>query len=204
MEVLSTERFKKGLKIKCYLPLKLKQAFVQEVISNCIEEREGIFYVNYFVKEMVYKLCILRYYTDYQITDKTDYDSLQERGLFEYVINEISKSNKNEISKLEVLLGETIREQKEMYNSLGAIISKKIDEILKVVPSKNEWSKILKNAVKILNKSNPEVVEAFSKELLNGNLLSILSKNKSEKNTQKINIRKGNGLNLSLHVADKD
>ena len=122
-----------------------------------------------------------------------------------YVIDEIKKNNNDEIPKLELLLCETVREQKETHNSLSTIISKKLDEIIKVIPDKNEWSKILKNAVKILNKSNPEVVQAFSKELLNGNLLSILRKNKSEKlSTKKVNINKEGGLNLSLNVEDND
>ena len=205
MEELNIENFKRNLEIKYYLPLKLKQKLVQEVISNCMEEKNEILYVNYFIKEMVYKLCILNYYTNYQFTDEIDYDSLQEIRAFDYVIDEIKKNNNDEIPKLELLLCETVREQKETHNSLSTIISKKLDEIIKVIPDKNEWSKILKNAVKILNKSNPEVVQAFSKELLNGNLLSILRKNKSEKlSTKKVNINKEGGLNLSLNVEDND
>lgn len=144
MKKLSIENFKKNLEIKYYLPLKLKQRLVQEVISNCIEEKNEILYVNYFVKEMVYKLCILSYYTNYQFTDQIDYDSLQEIKAFDYVINEIMKNNKDEIFKLELLLSETIREQKETCNCLSTIICKKIDEIIKAIPDKNEWSKILK------------------------------------------------------------
>ena len=74
-----------------------------------------------------------------------------------------------------------------------------------MIPDKNEWSKILKNAVKILNKSKPEVVQAFSKELLGGNLLSILRKNKSEKlSTKKANKTEEGGLNLSLNIQDNN
>lgn len=205
MEELNIEKFKKNLEIKYYLPLKLKQKLVQEIISNCMEEKNEILYVNYFIKEMVYKLCILSYYTNYQFTDEVDYDSLQEIKAFDYVLDEITKNNKGEIPKLELLLCETVREQKETYNSLSTIISKKLDEIIKVIPDKNEWSKILKNAVKILNKSNPEVVQAFSKELLSGNLLSILRKNKSEKlKTKKVNISREGKANLSLDVLDKN
>lgn len=205
MKKLSIENFKKNLEIKYYLPLKLKQRLVQEVISNCIEEKNEILYVNYFVKEMVYKLCILSYYTNYQFTDQIDYDSLQEIKAFDYVINEIMKNNKDEIFKLELLLSETIREQKETCNCLSTIICKKIDEIIKAIPDKNEWSKILKNAVKILNKSHPEVVKAFSKELLSGNLLSILRKNKNEKLvTKKVNANKVSKSNLSLKVLDQN
>lgn len=205
MKKLSIENFKKNLEIKYYLPLKLKQKLVQEVISNCIEEKNEILYVNYFVKEMVYKLCILSYYTNYQFTDQIDYDSLQEIKAFDYVMSEIMKNNKDEIFKLELLLSETIREQKETCNCLSTIICKKIDEIIKVIPDKNEWSKILKNAVKILNKSKPEVVQAFSKELLGGNLLSILRKNKSEKlSTKKANKTEEGGLNLSLNIQDNN
>lgn len=205
MKKLSIENFKKNLEIKYYLPLKLKQKLVQEVISNCIEEKNEILYVNYFVKEMVYKLCILSYYTNYQFTDQIDYDSLQEIKAFDYVMSEIMKNNKDEIFKLELLLSETIREQKETCNCLSRIICKKIDEIIKVIPDKNEWSKILKNAVKILNKSKPEVVQAFSKELLGGNLLSILRKNKSEKlSTKKANKTEEGGLNLSLNIQDNN
>ena len=109
MKKLSIENFKKNLEIKYYLPLKLKQKLVQEVISNCIEEKNEILYVNYFVKEMVYKLCILSYYTNYQFTDQIDYDSLQEIKAFDYVMSEIMKNNKDEIFKLELLLSETIR-----------------------------------------------------------------------------------------------
>lgn len=205
MGALNIEKFKKNLEIKYYLPLKLKQRLVQEVISNCMEEKNEVLYVNYFVKEMVYKLCILSYYTNYQFTDKIDYDSLQEIGAFDFVINEIMRNNEDEISKLESLLCETVQEQKETYNSLSTIISKKLNEIIETIPDKNEWSKILKNAVKILNKSNPEVVQAFSKELLSGNLLSILRKNKSEKlNTKKVNISREGKANLSLDVLDKN
>lgn len=205
MEELNIENFKRNLEIKYYLPLKFKQRLVQEVISNCMEEKNEILYVNYFIKEMVYKLCILSYYTNYQFTDEIDYDSLQEIRAFDYVLDEITKNNKDEIPKLESLLCETVREQKEAYNSLSTIISKKLDEIIKMIPDKNEWSKILKNTVKILNKSNPEVIQAFSKELLNGNLLSILRKNKSEKlNAKKVNISREGKADLSLDVLDKD
>lgn len=205
MEKLDIESFKKNLEIRYYLPLKLKQKLVQEIISNCIEEKNEILYVNYFVKEMVYKLCILSYYTNYQFTNQIDYDSLQEIKAFDYVINEIMKNNKDEIFKLELLLSETIQEQKETCNSLSTIVCKKFDEIIKVIPDKNEWSKVLKNAVKILNKSNPEVVQAFSKELLSGNLLSILKKNKSEKlGTKKVNINKVSKSNSSLKGLDQN
>lgn len=205
MEELNIEKFKKNLEIKYYLPLKLKQKLVQEIISNCMEEKNEILYVNYFIKEMVYKLCILSYYTNYQFTDEIDYDSLQEIRAFDYVLDEITKNNKDEIPKLELLLCETVREQKEAYNSLSTIISKKLNEIIKTIPDKNEWSKILKNAVKILNKSNPEVVQVFSKELLSGNLLSILRKNKSEKlKTKKVNISREGKDNLALDVLDKN
>ncbi len=61
MEELNIERFKKSLEIRYYLPLKLKQRLVQEIISNCMEEKNEILYVNYFIKEMVYKLCISVY-----------------------------------------------------------------------------------------------------------------------------------------------
>ena len=93
MGALNIEKFKKNLEIKYYLPLKLKQRLVQEVISNCMEEKNEVLYVNYFVKEMVYKLCILSYYTNYQFTDKIDYDSLQEIGAFDFVINEIMRNH---------------------------------------------------------------------------------------------------------------
>lgn len=63
----------------------------------------------------------------------------------------------------------------------------------------------IKNAVKILNKSHPEVVKAFSKELLSGNLLSILRKNKNEKLvTKKVNANKVSKSNLSLKVLDQN
>ncbi len=197
---ITIEQFKENLKINYYIPLAKKQQLINEIIATCFEDKNGLTYINHFIKEMIYKLGILRYYTNFEFKDNIGYDDLEVIGAFQYVIDTINDKSLD-LSILDELLYCTIHESKELNNSLSSIISKQSDLIINSLPNKRDIKNIINNAIKSLNKVSPEVVNAFTKELFNGGLLSILKSQKDKKNKiVKKNIHKADGTELTLNV----
>lgn len=197
---ITIEQFKENLKFKHYILLTEKQQLINEIIATCFEEKNGLTYINHFVKEMIYKLGILKYYTNFEFANNVGYDELEEVGVFKYVIDSIN-SKSSDLKLLNELLNYTIQEYKELNNSLISIISQKADLFINSIPNKKDIKSILNSAVKSLNKTNPEVIKAFSKELFNGDLFTILKSEKDRKNKiAKEDIPKHDGTKLTLNV----
>lgn len=199
---ITIEQFKESLEINYYIPLAKKQQLINEIIVACFEDKNGLTYINHFIKEMIYKLGILRYYTNFEFKDNIGYDELEVIGAFKYVIDTINGES-TDLLLLNELLYCTIEESKELNNSLSFIISKKADLLINSIPNKKDIKTILNSVVRSLNKTNPEVISALTKELFNGDLLSILKSQSNKKNKiVKKNIHKADGTELALNVAE--
>ncbi len=201
---ITIEQFKESLKISYYISLAKKQQLINEIIATCFENKNGLTCINHFVKEMIYKLGILRYYTNFEFKDNIGYDDLEVIGAFKYVIDAIN-NNSSDLVLLNELLYCTIEESRGLNNSLSSIISKKADLLISSIPDKKDIKGILNSAIKTLSKTNPEVVSAFTKELFNGDLLSMIKSQRNKKNKiVKKNIHKADGTELTLNVLERN
>jgi len=167
-----------GLEIKPYISILLKDAFIKGsdtenikidgIIKNCIEDRDGIKYINYMQLEMSKFIMILTLYTN--IEDDSDdiydtYDYLVSQNIWEYIINQIPEQ---EIEYLEMLINRCVHQEIEIGNSLGNILNRNLNKLISKIPTEKEMSKILNKLPKVLDSISPENKEIF-KNLVNIN-----------------------------------
>jgi hypothetical protein len=172
---MTLQEFQEKVKIKPFLSLVEKQNFIHEVTASCFDERDGMFVVNHFIKELVYGINLIKYYTDFEITEDDKYEDFLQAGIIQFIELELNDKTYNneaetEIDILKRLLDDTLREEHCVRNSLSSIISKKLDEVIKTLPDIKGLEDLLKKSVKTVNKIKPEIINAFSKDLSKGNL----------------------------------
>lgn len=165
----------KGLEIevKQYIPILDKIELVSPAANGCISEENGLFTVQNSVKNIAYKLAIIKAYTNITLPkDEFDaFDLINESGILQAVMNAIPKS---ELEELDTLLHDMIEEQKEIYmqnNTLENIVKNGIEEILVIINKflgDSSATDLIESATKAVNGLKPDKLK-FVQDFIKAN-----------------------------------
>ena len=89
IETVGREKNKKMsviLETKKYLPIAEKRVIVQQVLDTCVEDRDGIIFVDSMTKYLIFTMKVIGAYTNLEFETLDDYDALCEADLLNPVI----------------------------------------------------------------------------------------------------------------------
>nr|DAT84958.1 MAG TPA: hypothetical protein [Caudoviricetes sp.] len=196
VEPITLDEFKAKVSCKQKTTITDKKKIIQLVIKNCIYEDNGVYYIDYLMREFVINLCMIGYYTDFEMGDLS-YDYLADIGVIDYVKDELYESDFN---SLKCIIFNELEQKVNNLNSVGAVITRKFNEIIGKIPDVSELKGLIDNLPNILNSLDPSVVNAFANDLHNGKIINkrdnekiynfdeikeIVDKNKQKNETKK-------------------
>lgn len=151
------------LEIKSYIPLIQKKNIIENIINISFVEENGIYKIDYVMKELFTILGVFINYTNKEIPelyiDKNLniekafelYDYLIELGIYDNLVLKI-----DDIAALLDLLENEVIQKKDILNSIEGILANGINKLIEKLPSDKELIKMAKSLTKDLSKLNPE------------------------------------------------
>lgn len=133
MELVENFELKKELKIKKYIPVMEKKAFVMDVIAACTDDIDDFITVDRFNMDIYFDMNMIKAYTNLEIATGFDemieqYDILCEHGLLNKIIELFDDEYVTTCSILEGQLEELL-----IQNSMEAQIVKVTNKINNVI-----------------------------------------------------------------------
>lgn len=168
VEPITLDEFKTKVNFKQKTTVADKDAIIRLVIKNCIYEDNGVYYIDYLMREFVMDLCMINYYTDFDMSDLS-YDYLVENDIVKYVKYKLYESDFN---SLECIIFNELEQRVNNLNSIGAVITRKFNEIIDKIPDVSELKDLIDNLPNILNNLDSSVVNAFANDLHNGKIIN--------------------------------
>lgn len=180
-------KFKDKLEVKKYLSIYTKQLLIEGfgdeedsivgIVDRCVIENDnGYFVVDYFSKQIVVDLTLIKHYSNLEL----DIDNVNVNGkeidIYDYIcengiVNEVKEQiNYYEYDKFMDLLNETIQNRLNSENSIEANVIKVKNKLFELVDKVNvqldkfnlkELQKVGKSLIKDLNK-NPDAIERIA------------------------------------------
>ena len=169
-EKVTLDEFKERVTFRPTISLSIKRDIIKLVSDNCIvEDKEnGVFYIDYLMRDVVYDIAILNFYTNFdEVIDNAQlytYDYLNSIGVYEYVRTNTLNSDLTEY------VIRTIENKVETLNSVGSCLNRVLNNVVAKIPDIKDINKTLNSLPKLLNKIDPKIVEAFTKDLKSGNI----------------------------------
>lgn len=184
-------KFQDKLEVKKYLSIYTKQLLIEGfgdeedsivgIVDRCVIENDnGYFVVDYFSKQIVVDLTLIKHYSNLELDVETVNVNGKEVNIYDYicengVINEVKEQiTYYEYDKFMDLLDETIQNKLKSENSIEASVVKVKNKLFELVDKVNvqldkfnlkELQKVGKSLIKDLNK-NPEVIDRLKDILL--------------------------------------
>lgn len=169
-EKITLDEFKEKVTLRPTISLSETRDIIKLVSDNCIiEDKEnGVFYIDYLMRDVVYDIAILNFYTNFgDVIDNAElyqYDYLNSIGVYEYI-----KTNTNsDITEYYVV--QNIENKVDALNSVGSCLHRVLSDVVAKIPDIKDINKTLNSLPKLLNKIDPKVIEAFTKDLKSGNI----------------------------------
>lgn len=183
----NTAKFQDKLEVKKYLSIYTKKLLIEGlhdeednidgIVDRCVIENDnGYFVVDYFRKQIVVDLTLIKHYSNLEL----DIDNVNVNGkeidIYDYIcengiVNEVKEQiNYYEYDKFMDLLNETIQNKLNSENSIEANVIKVKNKLLELVDKVNvqldkfnlkELQKVGKSLIKDLNK-NPDAIERIA------------------------------------------
>ena len=139
------------INVKKYISVADKKELIQSIIDTCLKDSDnGMRYVDHFARRISFDVALIINYTDIDELDLDDsYDFYNESGIMEYVYDTIPYQ---EINMINEILDEMLVEQKELSNSISAVVNNNLLKVVDIVdrrfPTEKEIQKLLKSLVK--------------------------------------------------------
>ena len=184
-------KFQDKLEVKKYLSIYTKQLLIEGfgdeedsivgIVDRCVIENDnGYFVVDYFSKQIVVDLTLIKHYSNLELDVETVNVNGKEVNIYDYicengVVNEVKEQiTYYEYDKFMDLLDETIQNKLKSENSIEANVIKVKNKLFGLADKVNvqldkfnlkELQKVGKSLIKDLNK-NPEVIDRLKDILL--------------------------------------
>jgi len=173
-------QFKDKLEVKKYLSIYTKQLLIEGfsdeedsivgIVDRCVIENDnGYFVVDYFSKQIVVDLTLIKHYSNLELDVETVNVNGKEVNIYDYicengVINEVKEQiTYYEYDKFMDLLDEAIHNKLQSENSIEAnvvkvknVLSNFADKIIEKLPDEKGIKRILVDAKNQINKIKPE------------------------------------------------
>lgn len=175
IELITLEEFKGKVYFENTISTIEKKSIIDLVIKNCVYKDNGIYYIDYLMRDIILNLCMIDYYTDFNMGNLS-YDYLNESGIVNYVKENLHSSDFNSLQKIIV---NELEQRVNYLNSIGTVIIRKLSDIIDNIPDISELKDLMGNLPNVLNNLNPAVVSAFANDLHNGKVIN--NKRDSEK-----------------------
>lgn len=139
------------INVKKYISVVDKKELIQSIIDTCLKDSDnGMKYVDYFAKRISFDVALIINYTDIEDLDLEDsYDFLNESGILEYVKETIPY---DEFVFIDMAIDEILSEQKELSNSISAVVNTNLAKVVDIVdrrfPTEKEIQRLLKSLTK--------------------------------------------------------
>lgn len=154
-----------------YIPFEIKVMMVNQIIDDCSSFNEdGMFEINYFLKESSMNITYLNNATniDFSIITPVDaYNLICENDFLETIVN---KTNGKDYYFIVGSVCDILSQKQELNNSLSAVVSRGINNLILKIPDSKTLEKMTKNMSKTLKNFSPEKMEYVNRaiETLNG------------------------------------
>ncbi len=171
------------IEISKYLPFTIKSTMIETIIDSCLKEKDGIWIIDYLIKEMVINFMLCNNYSNLIIQEEEDifdaYDYLTSTNVIDYILINIDK---NELDSFMNIIDKELQQEIQVRNSFKNYLIKSLNKIIESTPNEKEVKKILKTAKKEFAKFDPNKLSTLN------NILSMFGENIVPNPNDKINL----------------
>lgn len=177
------KKFTENLEIKKYLSIHTKnilingfhdnESDIDGIVDRCvIVDNNGYFIVDYFAKEVVLDLTLIKHYSNLELDIDNVVVNEKEIGIYDYIVeNGVVEYIKSNILKVELIsflnfLGDCIQNKLNSENSIEASVVKfkneilnRADTLINKLPDEKGIKKIINEAKNAINKIKPEQID---------------------------------------------
>jgi len=172
-----------GIKISKHLPFSIKSTMIETIIDSCLKEKDGIWVINYLIKEMVVSFMLCNNHSNLMIQEEEDifdaYDYLKSVNIIDYILDNIDK---NELNSFINIIDMELQQEIQVRNSFKNYLIKSLNKIIESTPNEKEIKKILKTTQKEFSKFDPNKLSILN------DILSAFGENKVANPNDKINL----------------
>lgn len=152
---------------RTYIPFLEKKLIIEELISICTYEENGLIKVDLFDKQLFTDLKILSSYfdveNDLEVNELMElYDLLMKDNCFSIFEQCVKTEWDNDILTLREMLESSLNEYVKNNNSLEGIVAKGINKLIDKLPDEKGMSKLIKDLPKQVNKVDPDKLKYLS------------------------------------------
>lgn len=144
---------KEIIQIIPYLSFAKKKILCDNVLTVSLEYTDdGLLQCDYFTRKLIMDISIIINYTDIEVNQQdilTDYDTLNEIGVVEYVLNNMTRSERFFI---EDMISKNIKQRVAIENSIEGILVKGINKLVEKIPTDKQLKSLSKSLLKDFNK----------------------------------------------------
>ena len=166
-----------NIEVKQYLSYPIKRIIIDNILDSCVSENSnGLRIIDYSFLHMIKTFKLINEYTNLDFSEENliqAYDQLCEKGVLDYVLGKI---NKSELEFFNEILNQEINQIHTVDNSVSGVLAKginksievvseKLDKLIEKIPDEKGIQKLLKLLPKEVNKINPESIKLVAEAL---------------------------------------
>ena len=153
-----------GIVKRCYAPIAEKKAALDLILKKCIQEKDGVEYIDSFLMQVGLMSVVLSLYTNLDCNGNMfeNYDLLMETGIYPVIVRKIGEKDIKELMKVHAAVEETFMNQQsfeaflakqvtrfgELFGRVGGSGMEALAKILEDEEKMNSLTKTLEKVVK--------------------------------------------------------
>ncbi len=164
---LSDKNWKENIEFIDYVSSAMKEAIIigdgdnEGIVSECLDKREGSTFINYFLRDALLAIVLVREYTNVEFESGDELvDNIFKSNVVNIILQEIPDA------KLFVaLFDKCLKQEVEIRNSLSGIVASALEKIIERIPKDidakkiNKWIRDIPKAFEKLSPENKEILK---------------------------------------------
>ena len=152
-----------SIEVKPYVSILKKQAMIEKIIEGCIDYNDAqLAFCNFINKQIAFDLSILLNYTNIKTGKNiiSDYDFLQENGIFDYIYEKI---NIKDLNLIQTLLDNEIKQKLDLENSFEFFLIRISNTLINKLPDNKQVQEFLRTIIDNLGQFSWDKIPSLKK-----------------------------------------
>jgi hypothetical protein len=133
----------------------------QGLAKDCIEIEDGMYKIEFGLKEIMTVTTIILNYSNIILdVESSFYETVINRGIYRYIYSEIDLED---IEMFKYLLESNIKQNIELFNSPVALLNRKFNAFLDLIPKEESIKKIIEEIKNIDDKKIDQIKQLVTK-----------------------------------------
>lgn len=147
-DITTHDFFGLQIEIKPYIPFLEKIKLVSSIYESAVNRDDGLHIIDYNSLSIAFKTLFLETYTNLTLPKNTieSYDIIQEIGLFDFVYDKLSVSERIELRQALDDFIDKKRDEYDQKNTIQYIIKNGLSKLIEKTPNETQLKELIANA----------------------------------------------------------